>query len=212
MFIVKKEKVTPIEKPEKASKTKKVEGVKPVKKAGRPAKKVEVAHEEKVKAEAVVTPEVNEVVTPEVKSSPVQEVKAEKKGFTLNQEFNILIGFFSIAILVVLCTKFQSGSASMSGWEILLNSNAYSGVFKGLMIVYIISLFIDCGLAVRVESENKIFNTVEKILYAVTLTSNLIAGAILFTLIKKIGLGLIIFGILSIVSMLIKLARIYCKN
>ena len=209
---MKKEKVTTSEKPEKVSKTKKVEAVKPVKKAGRPAKKVEVANKEKVKAEAVVTPEVKEVVTPEVKSNPVQEVKAEKKGFTLNQEFNILIGFFSIAILVVLCTKFQGGSTSMSGWEILLNSNSYSGVFKGLMIVYIISLFIDCSLAVRVESENKIFNTVEKILYAITLTSNLIAGAILFTLIKKIGLGLIIFGILSIVSILVKLARIYCKN
>lgn len=208
---MKKEKVTPSEKPEKVAKTKKVETVKPAKKAGRPAKKVEVANEEKVKAEAVVTPEVKEVVTPEVKTEPA-EVKTEKRRFTLNQEFNVLIGFLSIAILLVLCTKFQSGSASLSGWEILLHSGDYSGVFKGVMVVYIISLFIDCGLAVKVDSENKILNTVEKVLYAITLTSNLIAGAILFTLIKKIGLGLIIFGILSLISILVKLARIYCKN
>lgn len=135
----------------------------------------------------------------------------EKKKFTLNQEFNLLVGFLAIAIMVVLCVTFHDGGEKLSGWELILRSGLYSGVFKGLMVFYVITLFVDCALAVKIDSENKILNIIEEVLYAVTLTANLVVGVILFTLIKNIGFGLIMFGILSLVSIVIKLARIYSK-
>lgn len=166
------------------------------------------------KAEPAVVVEQQEVEQKPVVEQKVAEQKpvVEKKKITLNQEFNVLIGFLAIALLCVLCVTFQTGSEKLSGWELILNSGLYSGVFKGLMVFYVITLFIDCALAVRIDSENKILNTVEEVLYAITLTANIIVGAVLFTLIKKIGLGLIIFGILSLVSVVVKLARIYTKQ
>lgn len=192
------------------------------KKRGRPSKAVEAkagtkptrAKKTTSKAESVKQPIAvaeQTPVQPEVQSPVQKPVVAEKKKFTLNQEFNVLIGFLAIALIAVLCVNFQTGSDKLSGWELILKSNLYSGVFRGLLVFYVITLFIDCALAVKMDSENELFNTIEKVLYAVTLTANVIVGAILFRLIKKIGLGLIMFGILSLVSVIIKLARIYSK-
>lgn len=153
-----------------------------------------------------------EVKQPVVAEKAPQPVKAEKKPFTLNQDLNLLIGLFAIMTIVAFCLAFKGGEAELTGWELFVTADAVSGMFKGLMIVYVISLFVDCLLAIRVESENEVFNIIEKALYMFTLVANIIIVTVLLNLIKKFGLGLIIFLILSIVSALVKLARIYAQN
>ena len=98
------------------------------------------------------------------------------------------------------------------GWELLLKSGQYSAIFKGLMIAYVVSIFIDCILAIRIDSENEIVNIIEKALYMFTLVINFIVIAVLLSLISEIGLGLIIFMIVSIISTIVKLARIYAQS
>ena len=160
---------------------------------------------------------VEEVKPVEVKQSVVAEkaaqpVKVEKKPMTLNQDLNLLVGLFAIMTIVAFCLAFKGGEAELTGWELFVTADAVSGVFKGLMIVYVISLFVDCLLAIRVESENEVFNIIEKALYMFTLVANVLIVTVLLNLIKSIGIGLIIFLILSIISALVKLARIYAQN
>lgn len=184
-----------------ATKTTKKEVAKkaPTTKAPAKAKKVE-----EVKPVEVKQPVVSEKVE--------QPVKAEKKPMTLNQDLNLLVGLFALMTIISFCFAFQGGDAEVLGWELFLKAGDYSGVFKGLMIIYVASIFIDCILAVRVESENEIFNTIEKALYMFTLVINFIVVAVLLSLISKIGIGLIIFLILSIVGAIVKLGRIYAQN
>lgn len=150
----------------------------------------------------------------EVKPAVVEE-KAhinEKKEVCLNQELNIIIGLFSLLTIISFCFAFQGGETEILGWELFVTAKNYSGVFMGVMVLYVISIFIDCAMAVIVESENEIFNTIEKVLYAITLIMNVVIIAILISLIKNIGIGLIIFLIISIVSAIMKLVRIYAKK
>ena len=150
----------------------------------------------------------------EIKPAVVEE-KAhvnEKKEVCLNQELNIIIGLFSLLTIISFCFAFQGGETEILGWELFVTAKNYSGVFMGVMVLYVISIFIDCAMAVIVESENEIFNTVEKVLYAITLIMNVVIIAILISLIKNIGIGLIIFLIISIVSAIMKLVRIYAKK
>lgn len=153
-----------------------------------------------------------EVKEPVVAEKVAQPAKVEKKAMTLNQDLNLLIGLFALMTIVAFCLAFKGGEAELSGWELFIASGTFSGVFKGLMIVYVISLFVDCILAIRVESENEVFNVVEKALYMFTLVANFVIVTVLLNLISKIGIGLIIFLILSIVSALVKFARIYSQN
>lgn len=164
-----------------------------------------------VKAEKV---EKVKAVEPKVEVKPVQPVeKVEKKPITLNQDLNLMIGLFSILTIISFCFAFQGGEVEILGWELFLSSGNYlGGVFKGVMIIYVISLFIDCILAVCVDTDNEIVNIVEKALYMFTLVTNVIVNAILLSLIKKIGIGLIIFLIVSIISAIVKLTRIYAKK
>lgn len=180
----------------KPAKTTKVEKeVKPVKTA--PAKK------------AVAKPAVKPVEKVE-KVETVQPVKAEvKRPVMLNQELNLLIGLFALLAIGSFCFTFQGGSESMIGWELLLKG---SGVFKGLMILYMVSIFVDCILAVRIDTENEVVNLIEKALYMFTLVINVVVVAILYSLISAVGIGLVIFLIVSIISAIVKLARIYAQN
>ena len=146
-----------------------------------------------------------------------EPVKAEqpvaKKSVTLNQEFNLIVGFLSLLTIVAFCFEFSAGNVSITGWELFLYGAKWvSGAFQGLMIVYVITLIMDCIMAIYVNSENPIFDIVEKVLYMFTLVINFIVVASLLCLISKIGLGLIIFFILSILSVIIKLARIYAAK
>lgn len=148
-------------------------------------------------------------------TKPVAKVQAKptKKGATLNQDLNLLIGLFGILTLIVFGFAFEATkSSSLSGWELLLKSGSYSGVFKGFMITYFITLIVDCVLAVRIDSENEIFNIVEKILYVITLVINFAMIVMFINLIENIGIGLILFFILSILSILIKFVRIYSQK
>ena len=156
-----------------APKTTKVapKNVKPVKQEVRPAK-VEKVVETKI----------------EVAS---EEIKKSKR--TLNQEFNLLIGLFSLMIIVSFCFVFQGGNAELSGWEVLLKSGEYSGVFQVLMIAYLATIFIDCILAIRIDTENAVLDLIEKALYMFTVVMNFIVVAVLLTLISNIGIGFIIF-------------------
>lgn len=185
---------------------------KPAKSADKPKAKKSVAPKSELAVEPMVVKTEPVKVEPKIEKSVEPKPAVEKKKFTLNQEFNVLIGFLAIALILVLCVNFQTGGEKLSGWELILHSGLYSGVFKGLMVFYVITLFIDCALAVKIDSENKYLNIIEEVLYAITLTANIIVGAILFILVKNIGLGLIVFGILSLVSVLIKIARIYTKQ
>ncbi len=147
----------------------------------------------------------------EVKA-PVAEAKVEKVNkfkMTLNQEFNLLIGLFSIITIISFCFAFQGGEAEMAGWDIFLKSGSYSGVFRALLIAYVATIIIDCILAIPVASENEILNIVEKALYMFTIAINAITIAVLLTLISNVGIGLIIFFVISIISAIVKLARIY---
>ncbi len=143
---------------------------------------------------------------------PVQQEAKVKKTVMLNQELNLLIGLFALLAIVSLCFAFQGGDAEILGWELFLKGGEYSGVFKGLMILYVVSIFVDCILAVRVDTDNEILNVVEKALYMFTLVINLVVLAVLYSLISAVGIGLIIFLIISIVSTIVKLARIYTQN
>lgn len=182
-----------------------------------PAKKTVAKKPVSVKEKAPKVVKQEEVKVAEVKQEKVQpaEVKEQttaKVKLTLNQELNLLIGLFSLMTIIAFCFAFQGGSVEVLGWELVLKADMYSGVFKGLMILYVITLFIDCILAVRIESENEIFNVVEKALYMFTLVMNFVVIAVLLSIITKIGIGLIIFFILSIISVIVKAARIFAKK
>ena len=143
-----------------------------------------------------------------------EPVKAEqtitKKPVTLNQEFNLVVGFLTLLTIIAFCFDFSTGTLSVTGWELFAyGSTLVSGAFQGLMIVFALALVIDCILAVCVDSENPIFDIVEKVLYMFTIVINFIVVATLLCIITKIGVGLIMFFILSIVSVIIKFARIY---
>ena len=197
----------------KATSTKKV--VKPatktaVKPASKPAAKVaapkKVVEKQPVKAEVVVE---NNVKVQE----PVKQVeKTETKKITLNQEFNLVIGLLSLITIISFCFAFQGGDAEYLGWELFLNAGDYSGVFKGLMILYVVSIFIDCILAINIDTENEVLNIVEKALYMFTLIMNFIVVAVLLSIINKVGIGLLVFFIISIVSAIVKFARIYTRK
>lgn len=172
------------------------------------AKKVEVVEEVKVEAVATEPAKVDATV---VVDQPKAEKTEVKKTVTLNQELNLMVGLFGVLAIIAFCFAFQGGDAEILGWELLLSST-YSGVFKGIMVLYVVSIFIDCILAVRIDTENEILNIVEKVLYAFTLIMNFVTVAILVSLIEKIGIGLIMLLIISIVSVIVKLARIYSKK
>jgi len=159
---------------------------------------------------AVSVPVVDEKV---VKTAPVVEVsKTEQpKKTTLNQELNLLIGLFSLIVILTFCFAFQGGDSEVLGWELFLKAGEYSGVFKWLMILYVVSIFVDCILAIRVDTENELFNIIQKALYMFTVIINFIVIAVLLSIISKVGLGLIIFFIISIISAIVKFARIYAK-
>ena len=185
----------------KPAKTTKVEKeVKPVRTT--PAKKAV--------AKPAVKPveKVEKVEKPEA-VQPVQQEAKVKKPVMLNQELNLLIGLFALLAIGSFCFTFQGGSESMIGWELLLKG---SGVFKGLMILYVVSIFVDCILAVRIDTENEVVNLIEKALYMFTLVINVVVVAILYSLISAVGIGLVIFLIVSIISAIVKLARIYAQN
>ncbi len=178
-----------------------------------PAKKVDA---KKAPAKVTKKPVASEVQVKKVEETPVSEVKTpakvEKKPIMFNQDLNLLIGFISLLTMLTLCFEFQGGSEGVLGWELFLKGGAYSGVFKGVMILFVISLFVDCLLAVRMDVHHDIANVIEKSLYMVTLVLNIMVVAILYSLISKVGIGLIILLILSIVSVLIKLGRIYTQS
>ena len=144
--------------------------------------------------------------------TPIQPAKTLQKKTTLNQDLNLLIGLFSLITIITFCFAFQAGDTKVLGWELVLNAGQYTGMFKGVMILYVVAIFIDCILSVRVDSENEIFNVVEKALYMFTIVSNAIVVAILLSIIKSIGIGLIIFFIISMISIIVKFARIYSNK
>jgi hypothetical protein len=162
---------------------------------------------------------VKEPVVVEVENAKVEVQKAEvvkgsspKAKVTLNQELNLVIGLLSIFTIICFCFAFQGGSAEITGWELVLESGKYTGVFKVLMVLYVVALVVDCILTVRIDTENEIFNAIEKVLYICTLVLNAIVLAVLVTLIRSFGIGLIIFMILSSISIMTKLARVYAKK
>lgn len=164
---------------------------------------------EKIKKEKVAK---NTQPVAEIKVEKAPEIKAESKKTTLNQELNLLIGLFSLITIITFCFAFQGGDVKTLGWEIVLKAGQYSSMFKWLMIVYVVAIFIDCILAIRIDTESEIFNIVEKALYMFTAISNAIVIAVLLTIIANVGLGLIIFFIISIISTIVKFARIYSKK
>lgn len=184
----------------KAVKTEKTANAQP-KQTAKVAKKVAPAKVEKA-----------ELAQSQVEVNAVTQAKAEKKSIMHNKELNLIIGLFSLITIISFSFAFQGGDVEVLGWELFLKSGAYSGVFKGLMIIFIISVFIDCILAIRIDGENEIINIVEKALYMFTLVINVVVLAVLMSLIVEIGLGLIIFLIISIMSIIVKLARIYSKS
>jgi len=197
---------------EKQNKTKKSTVTTP-KKAKEPVKatKSTVAKTKapaKAKKVESVQPAIEEKV---VKPAPVVESTPAKKT-TLNQDLNLLIGLFSLITIITFCFAFQGGNSKILGWELVLKADEYSGVFKGLMILYVVSIFIDCLLAIRIDTENEVINIVEKALYMFTVIMNFVVVAVLLSLIVKVGIGLIIFFIISIVSAIVKFARIYAQK
>ena len=187
------------------------------KKVAKPATKTAVKPASKATApKKVVTkqPVKAEVVESNVKvQEPVKQVeKTETKRVTLNQEFNLVIGLLSLITIISFCFAFKGGDAEYSGWELFLNAGDYSGVFKGLMIVYVVSIFVDCILAINIDTENEVLNIVEKVLYMFTLIMNFIVVAVLLSIINKIGIGLLVFFVISILSAIVKFARIYAKK
>ena len=184
-----------------------------------PAKKTPAKTEVKAEKVKKVQPEMEVVETQQAvevankaKNEPIAESKIQIKKTTLNQELNLLIGLFSLITIITFCFTFQGGDAKILGWELVLNAGKYSGVFKGLMILYVVAIFIDCILAIRIDSENEIINIVEKALYMFTIIINAIVVAVLLSVIKSVGIGLIIFFIISIISVIVKFARIYAQK
>ena len=155
-----------------------------------------------------------EVETAKVDVKKAEVVKPEhpKAKITLNQELNLVIGLLSIFTILCFCFAFQGGANEVLGWELILKGGLYSGVFKVIMVLYLISLVVDCILTIRIDTENEIFNIVEKVLYICTAVLNIIVLAVLVSLISRFGIGLIIFIILSIISVLTKLSRIYSRK
>ncbi|MBQ8522482.1 MAG: hypothetical protein IJ458_02320 [Clostridia bacterium] len=166
----------------------------------------------KTKNVKTVQPAVEENVVKTVPMvEPAKEEKQPKKT-TLNQELNLLIGLFSLITIISFCFEFQGGDTQILGWELILKSGEYSGVFKGLMILYVVSIFIDCILTIRIDTDNEIINIVEKALYMFTAIINFVVVAVLLSIITKIGIGLIIFFILSIISAIVKFSRIFAQK
>ena len=125
----------------------------------------------------------------------------------------IIIGLLSLITIISFCFAFQGGEAEVLGWELFLKAgDYYSGVLQGVMILFVVSLFIDCILAIRIDCENEIFNIVEKVLYMFTVIMNVIVLSILLSLISKVGIGLLIFFVISIVSAVVKFARIFAQK
>lgn len=151
----------------------------------------------------------------DVKAEPIVEVKPEVKSdaavkkSTLNQDLNVVVGFLSLLTILAFCFTFEGAGSSLTGWEIILQSKTYSGVFQGIMVLYVITLLVDCIMSVRVDTENDMFNTIQKAIYTLTLVVNLVVIAILITLISNISIGFIMFLIISIVCAIIKLVRIF---
>lgn len=171
------------------------------------------------KSEPKKATETKKVVAKPVKEEKVQPVevkleptKVETKKATFNQELNLLIGLLSLMTIITFCFAFQGGDAEILGWELVLKSGGYSGVFKGLMILYVVSIFIDCILSIKIDTENEIFNIVEKALYMFTVIINFVVVAVLLSIIGKVGIGLIIFFIISIVSAVVKFSRIFAQK
>ena len=151
-----------------------------------------------------------QAVEPVKVEKPVKEEAITKKSITLNQEFNLVVGFLSLLTIIALCFEFSRGDLSVTGWEMFVyGDKLISGAFQGVMAAYVISLIIDCILSICIDSEHPIFDIVEKVLYMFTIAINFIVVATLLCVISNIGIGLIIFFILSIISVIIKLARIY---
>lgn len=173
----------------------------------RPSSRVSKSIKTTVKAEKV--PAVEEVKVVETKKT---ETNQPVKRVTLNQELNLLIGLFSLITIISFCFAFQNGNSEVLGWELFLRAGDYSGVFQGLMIIYVISIFIDCILTIRLDTDNEIVNLIEKALYMFTVIMNFIVVAVLLSLISKIGIGLIIFFIISILSAIVKFARIFAQK
>jgi len=201
-----------MEKIKKTTKTASKADVKSTKKV-EPAKKVvskPKAVETKVKKPTVKVEKAQEVKTV---SAPVQNVETKKKPVTLNQELNLLIGLLSLVTIICFCFQFQGGDVEVLGWELVVfGSKIFSGVFQGIMVLFVGGLIIDCILAINVDTENEILNIIEKVLYMFTIIMNFITIAVLLTLIEKVGIGLIIFFILSVVSVIVKFARIYAQK
>ena len=173
------------------------------------AKKSTTSRKTTVKSKPAKVEKVQVVAEPVKVEQPATQPVA-KKSVTLNQEFNLVVGFLSLLTIVAFCFEFSSGSLSVTGWDLFMYGNQLvSGAFQGLMIVYVLALVVDCIMAICVDSENPMFDIIEKVLYMFTIVINFIVVAVLLCLISKIGLGLIIFFILSILSVIIKFARIY---
>ena len=166
----------------------------------------------KASVKSVKVEKVQVVAEPVKVEEPVKQ-SAAKKSITLNQEFNLVVGLLSILTIIAFCFEFSAGSVSISGWEMFVyGDKLISAAFQALIAIYVITLVVDCVMAICIESENPIFDIVEKVLYMVTLIINFILVVVLFCLISNVGLGLIIFLILSILRAIIKLARIYTSK
>lgn len=146
-------------------------------------------------------------------NAPAAPVETKKKTITLNQELNLLIGLLSLVTIICFCFQFQGGDVEILGWELVIfGGKIFSGVFQGIMVLYVATLIIDCVLAINVDTENEILNLIEKALYMFTIIMNFIVVAVLLTLIKNVEIGLIIFFILSIINVIVKFARIYSQK
>lgn len=195
---------------EKQNKTKKV--VKKVERAPKaePKKTKSAAKSSKP---AVAKEQQVKVEPSAIEQKPVAQVETKKSKLTLNQDLNVLVGLLSFVTIICFCFEFVGGTSEILGWELFVfGGNLISGTFQGLMIVYGVCILIDCILAICVDSENEVFNIVEKVLYMLTFVVNAILIAVLITLIENIGIGLIVFFILSIVSAIVKLARIFAQK
>ena len=195
---------------EKEKKTKKV-----VKKVEQPQKVEPKKAKNVAKASkpAVVKEQPVKVAPATVEQKPVEQTETKKHKLTLNQDLNLLIGLLSFVTIVSFCFEFVGGTGEILGWELFIfGGKLYSGTFQGLMVVYGLAILTDCILSICVDSENEIFNIVEKVLYMFTFVVNAIVIAVLLSLITNVGIGLIVFFILSIVSAIVKLARIFAQK
>ena len=124
-----------------------------------------------------------------------------------------MVGLLSLITVICFCFQFQGGDVEVLGWELVIfGDKIFSNVFQGIMVLYVITLIIDCILAIKLDTENEIVNIVEKVLYMFTIIVNFIVVAVLLTLITSVEIGLIIFFILSVLSVVVKFARIYSQK